>query len=384
MLDTTRDVVRKSLLAMLGAITLADDELEQLLDRLAARGEQVARDRFSHIEALRNRLTGSEGAAREGLYEGALLRQTLREEIERQGRLLAAALDLPTRDSINLLREQIEQISLAIDQIVTQHTPVIAPIDNGQTPAPTPAAAVPQPDAVEAPAAAVPQPEAVEAPAAAVPQPEAVEAPAAAVPQPDAVEAPAAAVPQPDAVEAPAAAVPQPDAVEAPAAAVPQPDAVEAPAAAVPQPDAVEAPAAAVPQPEAVEAPAAAVPQPDAVEAPAAAVPQPDAVEAPAAAVPQPEAVEAPAAAVPQPEAVEAPAAATAVTQPEVSEPSASTMTAPVAGYDALNAKQAAAIVAELEEADLLALYQYEQAHRNRITVLRAIEAALARHRGES
>jgi hypothetical protein len=306
MLDTTRDVVRKSLLAMLGAITLADDELEQLLDRLAARGEQVARDRFSHIEALRNRLTGSEGAAREGLYEGALLRQTLREEIERQGRLLAAALDLPTRDSINLLREQIEQISLAIDQIVTQHTPVIAPIDNGQTPAPTPAAAVPQPDAVEAPAAAVPQPDAVEAPAAAVPQPEAVEAPAAAVPQPDAVEAPAAAVPQPDAVEAPAAAVPQPDAVEAPAAAVPQPDAVEAPAA------------------------------------------------------------------------------ATAVTQPEVSEPSASTMTAPVAGYDALNAKQAAAIVAELEEADLLALYQYEQAHRNRITVLRAIEAALARHRGES
>jgi hypothetical protein len=254
MLDTTRDVVRKSLLAMLGAITLADDELEQLLDRLAARGEQVARDRFSHIEALRNRLTGSEGAAREGLYEGALLRQTLREEIERQGRLLAAALDLPTRDSINLLREQIEQISLAIDQIVTQHTPVIAPIDNGQTPAPTPAAAVPQPDAVEAPAAAVPQPDAVEAPAAAVPQPE----------------------------------------------------------------------------------------------------------------------------------AVEAPAAATAVTQPEVSEPSASTMTAPVAGYDALNAKQAAAIVAELEEADLLALYQYEQAHRNRITVLRAIEAALARHRGES
>jgi len=241
MLDTTRDVVRKSLLAMLGAITLADDELEQLLDRLAARGEQVARDRFSHIEALRNRLTGSEGAAREGLYEGALLRQTLREEIERQGRLLAAALDLPTRDSINLLREQIEQISLAIDQIVTQHTPVIAPIDNGQTPAPTPAAAVPQPDAVEAPAAAVPQPD-----------------------------------------------------------------------------------------------------------------------------------------------AVEAPAAATAVTQPEVSEPSASTMTAPVAGYDALNAKQAAAIVAELEEADLLALYQYEQAHRNRITVLRAIEAALARHRGES
>jgi polyhydroxyalkanoate synthesis regulator phasin len=328
MLDTTRAVVRKSLLAMLGAITLADDELEQLLDRLAARGEQAARERFNHIEALRNRLTGSEGA----ILEGALLRQTLQEEIERQGRLLAAALDLPTRDSINLLREQIEQISLAIDQIVTQHTPVIAPIDNGQTPAPTPAAAVPQPDAVEAPAAAVPQP--------------------------DAVEAPAAAVPQPDAVEAPAAAVPQPDAVEAPAAAVPQPDAVEAPAAAVPQPDAVEAPAAAVPQPDAVEAPAAAVPQPDAVEAPAAAVPQPDAVEAPAA--------------------------ATAVTQPEVSEPSASTMTAPVAGYDALNAKQAAAIVAELEEADLLALYQYEQAHRNRITVLRAIEAALARHRGES
>jgi len=127
MLDTTRAVVRKSLLAMLGAITLADDELEQLLDRLAARGEQAARERFNHIEALRNRLTGSEGAAREGLREGALLRQTLQEEIERQGRLLAAALDLPTRDSINLLREQIEQISTMLNQIVVQHTPVIAP-----------------------------------------------------------------------------------------------------------------------------------------------------------------------------------------------------------------------------------------------------------------
>jgi len=276
MLDTTRDVVRKSLLAMLGAITLADDELEQLLDRLAARGEQVARDRFSHIEALRNRLTGSEGAAREGLREGALLRQTLQEEIERQGRLLAAALDLPTRDSINLLREQIEQISTMLNQIVVQHTPVIAPTDNGQTPAPTPATPVPQPDEIPAPVAAVTQ----------------------------------------DETPAPAAAVTQ-DETPAPVAAATQPD-------------------------------------------------------------------EVPASVVTQPEAVEAPATATAATQPEVSAPSAPTMTAPVAGYDALNARQAIALVAELEEADLLALHQYEQAHRNRITVLRAIEAALARYRGES
>lgn len=259
MLDTTRDVVRKSLLAMLGAITLADDELEQLLDRLAARGEQVARDRFSHIEALRNRLTGSEGAAREGLREGALLRQTLQEEIERQGRLLAAALDLPTRDSINLLREQIEQISTMLNQIVVQHTPVIAPTDNGQTPAPTPATPVPQPDEVPAPVAAAAH-----------------------------------------------------DEVPAPVAAATQPD---------------EVPASAVTQPEADEA---------------------------------------------------------STLASETGESSAPTMTAPVPGYDALNAKQAAAIVTELEEADLLALHQYEQAHRNRVTVLRAIEAALARHRGES
>ena len=263
MLDTTRAVVRKSLLAMLGAITLADDELEQLLDRLAARGEQAARERFNHIEALRNRLTGSEGA----ILEGALLRQTLQEEIERQGRLLAAALDLPTRDSINLLREQIEQISTMLNQIVVQHTPVIAPADNGQTPAPTPATPVPQ-QAVETPApAAVPQPELGEP--------------------------------------------------SAPAAAT--------------QPDLGEPSAPAAVQPEAVETPAPA-----------------------------------------------------AVPQPELGEPSTPTMTAPVAGYDALNARQAIALVAELEEADLLALHQYEQAHRNRITVLRAIEAALARHRGES
>jgi hypothetical protein len=239
MLDTTRDVVRKSLLAMLGAITLADDELEQLLDRLAARGEQVARDRFSHIEALRNRLTGSEGAAREGLYEGALLRQTLREEIERQGRLLAAALDLPTRDSINLLREQIEQISLAIDQIVTQHTPVIAPIDNGQAPAPAPATPVPQ-QAVETPAPAAVQPEAVETPAPAAVQPEAVEPPAAAV-QPKRSNPPPAAV-QPEAVETPAPAAVQPEAVETPRLPQsPNPMRSKRPPPLSPQPDAVEA-----------------------------------------------------------------------------------------------------------------------------------------------
>jgi hypothetical protein len=186
MLDTTRDVVRKSLLAMLGAITLADDELEQLLDRLAARGEQAARERFNHIEALRNRLTGSEGA----ILEGALLRQTLQEEIERQGRLLAAALDLPTRDSINLLREQIEQISTMLNQIVAQHTPVTTPTDNGQAPAPAPATPVPQ-QAVETPAPAAVQPEAVETPAPAAVQPEAVETPAPAAVQPEAVETPA-------------------------------------------------------------------------------------------------------------------------------------------------------------------------------------------------
>lgn len=252
MLDTTRDVVRKSLLAMLGAITLADDELEQLLDCLAARGEQVARDRFGSIEALRNRLTGNEGEAREGVHEGALLRQTVQEEIERQGRLLAAALDLPTRDSINLLREQIEQISAALNQIAARHAPVIASTDNGRTPTTTATAPVSQPDEMPAPAAIV---------------------------QPDETPAPATAP------------VSQPDEVPAPAATV---------------------------------------------------------------------------------------------TQPEVGEPSAPAMSAPVPGYDALNAKQAVAIVAELEETDLLALQQYEQAHRNRITVLRAIGAALARHRGES
>ncbi len=327
MLDTTRAVVRKSLLAMLGAITLADDELEQLLDRLAARGEQAARERFNHIEALRNRLTGSEGA----ILEGALLRQTLQEEIERQGRLLAAALDLPTRDSINLLREQIEQISLAIDQIVTRHAPVIAPTDNGQAPTPAPATPVPQ-QAVETPASAAVQPEAVETPAPAAVQPEAVETPAPAAVQPEAVETPAPAVVQPEAVEAPAPAAVQPEAVEAPAPAAVQPEAVEVPTPAAVQPEAVEAPApAAAPQPELGE-----------------------------------------------------PSAPAAAPQPELGEPSEPTMTAPVAGYDALNARQAIALVAELEEADLLALHQYEQAHRNRITVLRAIEAALARHRGES
>ncbi len=133
-LDTTRDVVHKSLLAMLGAITLADDELEQLLDRLAARGEEVAREQLSQVEAVRNRLMGSQRVTREVGHEGRILQQTLQEEIERRGRLFAAALDLPTRDSITLLHEQVDRISKALDQILASHTPVVAPAGDGHLP----------------------------------------------------------------------------------------------------------------------------------------------------------------------------------------------------------------------------------------------------------
>jgi hypothetical protein len=286
MLDTTRDVVRKSLLAMLGAITLADDELEQLLDRLAARGEQVARDRFSHIEALRNRLTGSEGAAREGLYEGALLRQTLREEIERQGRLLAAALDLPTRDSINLLREQIEQISLAIDQIVTQRTRRLAPrLDNGQTPGPnanhrcpsirsrrgfcicgshpchparrgsrTRSRCPPATRCVPAPSAAVPNPMRSKRPPLS-PNPMRSKRPPPLSPNPMRSKRPPPLSPNPMRSKRPPPLSPNPMRSKRPPPLSPNPMRSKPPAAAVPNPMRSKRPSPLSPNPEAVEAP---------------------------------------------------------------------------------------------------------------------------------
>jgi polyhydroxyalkanoate synthesis regulator phasin len=238
-LDTTRDVVHKSLLAMLGAITLADDELEQLLDRLAARGEQVTRDQLNHVEAVRNRLMGNQSVTREVGHEGRVLQQTLQEEIERRGRLFAAALDLPTRDSINLLREQVDQIGRALDQILAARVPLAAPTGDGHAP-----------------------------------------------------------------VESAVAASEAPETAEESVAIVPE----------APVESAVAAPIEAETEAES--------------EAPAT-------VE----------------------ESGEA---------------------APVPGYDALNAKQAAALVGDLDEATLLALREYEQAHRNRVTVLRAIELALA------
>ncbi len=257
-LDTTRDVVHKSLLAMLGAITLADDELEQLLDRLAARGEQVARDQLSHVEAVRNRFVGNERVSLDVQHEGRVLQQTLQEEIERRGRLFAAALDLPTRDSINLLRERVDQISRALDQILAVRTPLAAPTSDGHAP-------VVAPVAVSVP--------------------------------------------------------------EAPAEST------------------VAAPVA----PEAMEEGAVI-----GAEAP---------VEG----------------------AATAPVAPVAAEEGEASAISeGSGMAAPVPGYDALNAKQAAALVDDLDGATLLALREYEQAHRNRVTVLRAIDLALAQRNAPS
>lgn len=249
-LDTTRDVVHKSLLAMLGAITLADDELEQLLDRLAARGEQVARDQLSHVEAVRNRLVGNERVALNVQHEGRVLQQTLQEEIERRGRLFAAALDLPTRDSINLLREQVDQISRALDQLLAVRAPLAPPTGDGHMP-------VVEPDAVSASEALAES--------------------------------------------------------------------------------AVVAPV----EPEAAE-------------------------ENPAVVA----------------EALVEGAVAAPVEAGTVEESKAPV--APVPGYDALNAKQAAALVDDLDVATLLALREYEQAHRNRVTVLRAIDLALAQRNAPS
>ncbi|MCS6840122.1 MAG: hypothetical protein NZ699_02190 [Roseiflexus sp.] len=281
-LGTTRDVVRKSLLAMLGAITLADDELEQLLDRLAARGEQVARDQLSHVEAVRNRLLGNESVTREVGHEGRVLQQTLREEIERRGRMFAAALDLPTRDSINLLREQVDQISRALDQILASRAPLTAPTGDGHVPV---------------------------------------------------AESVAVSASETSAESAVATPVVEPEAVE---------ESTTAPREAL-----GESVAVAPVEPEAAEESTAVV----------AEAPLESAAVAP----------------------VEAETAAESKAPAE-----GSGGAAPVPGYDALNAKQAAALVNELDEATLLALREYEQAHRNRVTVLRAIDLALAQRNAPS
>lgn len=51
---------------------------------------------------------------------------------------------------------------------------------------------------------------------------------------------------------------------------------------------------------------------------------------------------------------------------------------APIAGYDALSAKDVVAKLAGLDAATLQAVRAYEAAHKNRVTVLREIDAKLA------
>lgn len=128
-LDTTRDIARKGMLAALGALTLADDEFERLIDRLAERGEAIAHDGFKRLdETMHGRLTSAEEVAREGVHDGAILSHVLQEELEQRGRWLAAALNLPTRDSIEQLHAQINQLSAEIEALTAARAAPPAPL----------------------------------------------------------------------------------------------------------------------------------------------------------------------------------------------------------------------------------------------------------------
>ena len=50
----------------------------------------------------------------------------------------------------------------------------------------------------------------------------------------------------------------------------------------------------------------------------------------------------------------------------------------PIPGYDEMKAKDVVAAIAELPLAQVLAVYEYEQRTKNRVTVLRAAEARQA------
>lgn len=57
-------------------------------------------------------------------------------------------------------------------------------------------------------------------------------------------------------------------------------------------------------------------------------------------------------------------------------EPSERRFVLPIAGYDELTAKQVLAELTELDETQRAAVRDYEREHKNRKTVLRALEAA--------
>lgn len=98
------DTARKILLASIGAVALAQDEIEDFVNRLVERGELAEEEGKKLIREMREKRKNQT--------------QKVREEITKRLEELLVRLNIPTKADIEALSEKIAALSNKVDEIM--------------------------------------------------------------------------------------------------------------------------------------------------------------------------------------------------------------------------------------------------------------------------
>ena len=101
------DISRKILLASVGAVAIAQDELEDFVDKLIERGEIAEKDGRNLVVEMKEKRK-----KRSQEFEGEISRK-VRESMER--------MNIPSRGDFEKLTESISKLSKKIDDLVKSH-----------------------------------------------------------------------------------------------------------------------------------------------------------------------------------------------------------------------------------------------------------------------
>lgn len=96
------DLIRKVLLAGIGAATLAQEEAEAFIHKLIERGEIAEKDGWGLMKDLREKR-----------------RSATEDELEKQLASLLERMNIPTKSDIYILSEKINEVATKLDELKT-------------------------------------------------------------------------------------------------------------------------------------------------------------------------------------------------------------------------------------------------------------------------
>lgn len=97
------DITRKVMLASIGAMAIAQDELEEFINRLIERGEIAEKDGDGLIQEIKTR-------RKQKMEKGE-------EEIQKRINHLLKRADIPSKSDVEMLNQKITNLSKKIDEL---------------------------------------------------------------------------------------------------------------------------------------------------------------------------------------------------------------------------------------------------------------------------